>query len=98
MTESNIQEALSQFFSDQFNVEPASTSTDLIEAGILDSLMLIEVVMFMETEFSVTAELDDLEIENFLSIDTMARFVAARRPASARHESQAPASIDERGT
>lgn len=98
MMESNIQQALTQFFSDQFNVEPPSTSTDLIEAGILDSLMLIEVVMFMETEFSVTAELDDLEIENFLSIDTMTQFVAARRPTAVRSDEQTSLSIDERGT
>lgn len=82
MTETKIQQALAQFFRDQFNVELPSMGADLIEAGILDSLMLIEVVMFMETEFSVTTELDDLEVENFLTIDSMARFVAARQQAS----------------
>ena len=96
--ESNIQQVLTQFFCDQFNVEPPSTSTDLIEAGILDSLMLIEVVMFRETEVSLPAELDDLEIENFLSIDTMTRFVATRQPTAARPDEQRSLSIDERGT
>jgi hypothetical protein len=43
---------------------------------------LIEVVMFMETEFSVVTELDDLEMANFLSVDNMARFVTERRPAT----------------
>lgn len=76
MIEASIKQCLAQFFLDQFNVELPSTSADLTEAGILDSLMLIEVVMFMETEFSVTTELDDLEMENFASIDSMARFVA----------------------
>ena len=90
MTETNIQQALTQFFQDQFNVELPSTSADLIEAGILDSLMLIEVVMFMETEFSVTTELDDLEMENFLTIENMARFVAARQTVPASVGNQAP--------
>lgn len=82
MNETDIKTSLTQFFLDQFNMEIASTSEDLIEAGILDSLMLIDVVMFMETEFSVTTELDDLEMENFLTIDNMARFVAERQPSA----------------
>ena len=80
MIETDIKTSLTQFFRDQFKVELSSTSEDLIDAGVLDSLMLIEVVMFMETEFSVTTELDDLEMENFLTIDNMARFVAERQP------------------
>jgi methoxymalonate biosynthesis acyl carrier protein len=82
MADTDIKKSLVQFFLDQFTVEISSTSEDLIDAGILDSLMLIEVVMFMEREFSVTTELDDLEMENFLTIDNMARFVAERQPSS----------------
>ncbi len=82
MNENDIKQSLTRFFREQFQVDLSSTSEDLIEAGILDSLMLIDVVMFMETEFSVTTELDDLEMENFLTIDNMARFVAERQPAA----------------
>ena len=82
MTEADIQKALMQFFHDQFKIDVSSPSEDLIEAGILDSLMLIEVVMFMETEFSVTTKLDDLEMENFLTIESMARFVVARQSSA----------------
>ena len=82
MTDTDIKKSLVQFFLDQFNVEISSTSEDLIEAGILDSLMLIDVVVFMEGEFSVTTELDDLEMENFLTIDNIAQFVASRQPSS----------------
>ena len=96
--ESEIRQTLTQFISDQFDVELPSTGADLIEAGILDSFMLIEVVMFMETEFSVTIELDDLEMENFVSVDSMAHFVAARRTPSAPAGNQASPAVDERGT
>ena len=82
MTETSIQQSLLQFFRDQFSVDLPSTDTDLIEAGILDSLMLIDVVFFIEKEFSVTTELGDLEMENFVTIDNMARFVAERQPSS----------------
>lgn len=82
MSDSSIQKALVQFFRDRFDVELPSTSIDLIEAGILDSLMLVEVVFYIEEQFSVTTELDDLEMENFVTVDDMARFVAARQPSS----------------
>ena len=95
--ETEIKETLTQFFIDQLNVELPSTSADLIEAGILDSFMLIEVVMFMETEFSVTTELDDLEIENFISIDSMARFVATRQPGAIPAETPSASIVDARG-
>jgi acyl carrier protein len=81
MSDTALQNVFLQFFRDQFGVELPSTSTDLIDAGILDSLMLVEVVVFIESEFSVTTELDDLEMENFVTVDSMARFVTARQPS-----------------
>ena len=91
MTDTSAQQALSQFFQDQFDIELPSIETDLIEAGILDSLMLIELVMFMESEFDVTAELDDLEMENFVTVARMAQFIEARRSPSGQDEAAATA-------
>jgi acyl carrier protein len=82
MTDVSIKQSLLQFFRDRFDVEPPSTDTDLIEAGILDSLMLIELVVYIEEQFQVATELDDLEMDNFLTVDDMARFVAARLPSA----------------
>ena len=95
MTDISIQQSLLQFFRDRFDVEPPSTGADLIEAGILDSLMLIELVVYIEEQFQVATELDDLEMDNFLTIDDMARFVAARRPSDGQEE--VAVSADERG-
>ncbi len=97
MTESDIQGALTAFFRDQLNVELPSTSADLIDAGILDSLMLIEVVMFMESEFSVTAEFDDLDMENFVSVDCMTRFVVARQQGALVGGQPSPQTLDTQG-
>lgn len=96
--ESDIQSALARFFRDELNVDVPSASTDLIDAGILDSLMLIEVVMFMETEFSVTAEFDDLDMENFVSVDCMTRFVMTRQQGAVAGEQQPPQAIDTSGS
>lgn len=48
----------------------------LLEKGILDSLGVLSVVTFMEEEFGVLIEDDDLVPENFQSILSMVRFIA----------------------
>jgi acyl carrier protein len=56
-------------------------SDALLESGMLDSQGVLEVVGFIEREFSVTVADDDLVPENFQTIDTIAGFIAAKRSA-----------------
>lgn len=80
--ECGIEHAMLRFLRERFDVEVPSADTDLIEAGVLDSLMIVELVMFIEEQFSVTTELDDLELENFATVSGMTRFVATRSATS----------------
>ena len=52
--------------------------TPLIESGIIDSLGVVEIVAFLEDEFSI--EVDDEEIvpENMNSVGQLAAFVAGK--------------------
>ncbi|MGI9259552.1 MAG: acyl carrier protein [Gammaproteobacteria bacterium] len=47
----------------------------LLEAGILDSMSVLEVVSFIETEFEISIDDDDLEAELFQSVRTLSDFV-----------------------
>lgn len=58
------------------NVEVESAETDLFEAGLLDSLAFVELLLRLEREFGVTASVDDLELDNFRSIARIAAFVS----------------------
>jgi acyl carrier protein len=49
---------------------------NLLESGVIDSLGVLELVTFMQQEFSVTVDDEDLTPENFQTIEFMARFVA----------------------
>lgn len=51
----------------------------LLRTGILDSLGILEVVAFIETEFEITVADEELVPESFESIATMARFVDGKR-------------------
>jgi acyl carrier protein len=55
----------------------------LLDAGIVDSLGLLEIVEFIEAQFGVTVTLTDMSPENFRTINAMAGFVA-RSTAGAR--------------
>jgi acyl carrier protein len=50
----------------------------LLENGILDSLGILEVVAFLEHEFRITLNDDDLMPDNFRSIECIAAFVQRR--------------------
>lgn len=52
-----------------------SPDTNLLEAGILDSLALVDIVMQIETAFSVQISFDELELEDIESVRSLARVV-----------------------
>lgn len=52
-----------------------SNSSPLITAGLLDSLAMMRLVGFLEKEFSISIESDDLSIENLDNVDFIASFV-----------------------
>ncbi len=48
---------------------------NLLESGVIDSLGVLDLVTFLQQEFSVTVTDDDLTPENFQNIERMAQFV-----------------------
>ncbi len=56
------------------------TDTDsLLEDGLIDSLGILDLVGFLETEFGIKIEDEELDPENFDSITAMVRFVERKR-------------------
>jgi len=48
---------------------------DIFHRAIVDSLFAIQLVAFVEEEFSISAEATDLDINNFCSVSALTRFV-----------------------
>jgi acyl carrier protein len=68
-----------QFVLQKFPLAKRRNVTDhdnLLESGIIDSLGVLELVTFMQQEFSLTVDDENLTPENFQTIECMARFVA----------------------
>ncbi|MCP5050865.1 MAG: acyl carrier protein [bacterium] len=52
---------------------------DIFQLGISDSLFMMKLMKFVEEEFAVTVENDDLEMENFSSVVNVMGFVERKR-------------------
>lgn len=62
-------------FAEKLNVEVPTIETDLVNAGLLDSLALVELLLHLEQEYGVQISLDELVIDNFRSISSIAQFL-----------------------
>ena len=82
LPEEAIRLSVTRFFGERFGLEVPSADTNLIEAGAMDSLMLVDLVMYLEEQFEVATSLDDLDPDNFASVANIARFIAARSTAA----------------
>ena len=61
-------------------VLPLSNDTSLLKGGILDSLSLLRLVVFLQDRFQVTVDETDLLPENFDSVDAICAYLRAREP------------------
>lgn len=52
---------------------------DLMKAGVVDSMGVLEVMNFLEDEFGVTPKDDEITEANLGSLRAIARFVALKR-------------------
>jgi acyl carrier protein len=61
-------------------VEPGQLGhdEDLLAAELIDSLAITELVSFLEAEYSIAVQDEDLTPENFRTVDSIAAFVSRK--------------------
>ena len=79
-----LQDRIAALFSEKLNLEPPSRDAELLETGLLDSLAFVDLLVGLEQEFETQISVDDLEIENFRSIERIAEFVSSLNGSKAR--------------
>lgn len=73
-----IKEALRTYMHSAVMMPDLGDDTDLFESGVANSLFAIQLMTFVEKRFAVEMESDDLDIENFKSLNATAAFVARK--------------------
>lgn len=58
-----------------------TNDTLLIESGILDSLSLLKLVLFLERQFGVVVPAEELVPENLKTIDTICTYLRSKLPS-----------------
>ena len=81
MTE--LVETIFAIFRDELNVEVGEPDVDVIETGLLDSLGLVALVVEIEQRCGVAIPFETLEVDDFRTVDSIARLVERQRLASA---------------
>ncbi len=79
-----METVINEYISREFVRDPAllplADDTSLLEAGILDSLSLLRMVVFLEERFGIAVGDADLLPDNFASVDAICAYVRARQP------------------
>ena len=71
-----MNERIRQVFADHLHVEIPSDDVDLIDSGLLDSLLLVDLLVRLEKEFGFTVVMDELDLEDFRTVRSMAAYVS----------------------
>lgn len=82
--EGGIKETVRRFILSSINVPNLGDDDNLFETGIVNSLFAVQLMTFVEKTFAIEVEMDDLDIENFKSLNATVAFVARKnghRPA-----------------
>lgn len=81
----DVNRRIRQYFSQAIPVEIADDE-DIFQRAVVDSLFAIQLVGFVEQEFSISVEPTDLDINNFCSVSALTRFVERKLVKVASNE------------
>ncbi|WP_051905886.1 MULTISPECIES: acyl carrier protein [Streptomyces] len=73
---SRVLEFLLRYVDDPAELE----GMQLITGGVLSSLATVALISHLEKEFGIEVDDDDLELENFDTLDSIVQFVRGKRP------------------
>lgn len=81
-----IEEAVRQFLSENFILEDAQSldaDESLTQAGVLDSMGVLELIMFIEERFGLTVPDEDTLPENLDSVARIVGYITRRQGVEA---------------
>ena len=79
----DVRDRVRRFIQDAFLVDEFKDDESFLTSGIIDSLGVMQLVAFVESEFSVRVADVDLVPQNFDSVDRVSAFVERKLAARA---------------
>lgn len=72
-------EELLTFLGRYFDTELVNKSTDLFSTGLVNSLFSMQLLMFLEKTYGITVENEDINIENFHTIEAILKYIERKK-------------------
>lgn len=76
---SDIENTLRSFISRFMRGHELKDDEDIFASGFVNSMFAMQLVQFIEHQFGFEIESEDLELDNFRSIEAMTRFIQLKR-------------------
>jgi acyl carrier protein len=73
--ENEIKETVRGFILNSISIPNLDDDDNLFESGIVNSLFAVQLMTFIEKTFGLEVGMEDLDIENFKSLNAAAAFV-----------------------
>ena len=77
--EATLREHVRERYAGGASGDALATEHDLLETGVVDSMGVIELTSFVEQEFGISVEPEEIVPDNFRSLGAMTRYVAAKK-------------------
>ena len=78
VSESLVNDYISREIITKPELLPLNNETKLLESGIIDSLSLLKLVLFLEQKFGVVVGAEELVPENFQTVSTICTFLRTK--------------------
>lgn len=76
--ENAIKETVKRFILSSITIADLDDDDNLFESGIVNSLFAVQLMTFIEKTFAIEVAMEDLDIENFKSLNAATAFVARK--------------------
>jgi methoxymalonate biosynthesis acyl carrier protein len=73
--EKGVKETVRNFILSSIAIPKLADDDDLFESGIVNSLFAVQLMTYIEKTFAIEVGMDDLDIENFKSLNATTAFV-----------------------
>lgn len=81
--ETEIKTKIRQFLAKFFQHYDLQDDEDIFALGFVNSLFAMQLVLFVEKEFQLTVENEDLNIDNFRTINALTSLIKRKKTACA---------------
>jgi methoxymalonate biosynthesis acyl carrier protein len=71
----HVKETVRNFINNSINIDGLADDENLFESGIVNSLFAVQLMTFVERSFGIEIGMEDLDVENFKSVNATATFI-----------------------